>query len=632
VAAMRGGPDSRRTFEKAIALHRQNEHTKAEKLYRRVLAEDSGHPGASHLLSALLLEQGRNEEAARLLRRALSDRPGEAVLHANLGEALRRLGEIASATTSLRRAIALQPALAEAHYTLGLVMSSIQHPEDAIEAYRRAVLLKPGLLAAHRMLAVTLRDLERVDEAGMAWARALELDSTCAEGHDGLGAVLLQQGRIDDAIESFRKAIACDATHRAAHSHLVYALGLDPRADAPSILAEAIRWSERHTAHLASERLTHGNDRSPGRRLRVGYLSPDFRNHSHSLFLLPLFEHHDRTAVEVFAYSLVRHPDEFTERTRTLVDHFREVSAASDAELVAAIRGDGIDVLFDVTMHLAENRLCALARKPAPIQIAWLAYPGTTGLDAIDYRITDVFLDPPHADTARAYSERSLSLPETFWCYDPFDRQTAVAALPALDNGHVTFGCLNNFNRTNDEVFALWSRVLREVDGSRMVVFAWPGESRQRALDAFARGGIAAERLDFVGFRPRSEYFHVYDRIDVCLDTVPHNAGTTSLDAFWMGVPVVTLVGHTAVGRMGLSFASNLELPALVARTPEEYVELSRRLVGDLPRLAVLRAELRARMQRSPLMNPARFARNLESAIRSAWMKWCQQDSVAVPE
>jgi protein O-GlcNAc transferase len=614
-------------LDAAIRHHRQNELEQAERLYRLVLAKDDRHPVALHLLGAMLLQQGRNDEALRILRQGVARAPGQAILFANLGEAYRRLGDHGSAKTSLQRAIALEPGLAEAHYNLALTLQSIGHQDDAVVYFRSAISLKPNLpTTAYAKLATALRELEQIDESLSVWIRAVELDPNSAEAHAGVGNLLLEQGRIDEALASLRRGLELNAGDQALHSRIVSVLGLHPDSDSGAILAEAIRWRERHAGAFVDGRRLHANERDPDRRLRLGYLSPDLRHHTHAFFLLPLFRNHDRRAVEVFAYSLTDRPDEFTERIRATVDEFRDVSRLDDRDLIESIRRDAIDVLVDVSMHLNGNRLRALAARPAPVQVVWLAYPGTTGLDGIDYRMTDVFLDPPDASVDARYSERSLRLPETFWCYDPLAREVAVNPLPALRRGRITFGCLSRSMTRNGEVYALWSRVLRAVDGSRMILFAWPGESRRRTREAFAREGVAPERIDFVELQARDEYFRAYHEIDIGLDTVPHNGGATSLDSYWMGVPVITLVGRTVAGRAGLTFASNLGLPELACDTPERFVEAALRLSGDVARLAGLRDELRQRMERSPLMDGPRFARNFESAVRSAWRSWCEAD------
>ncbi len=277
---------------------------------------------------------------------------------------------------------------------------------------------------------------------------------------------------------------------------------------------------------------------------------------------------------------------------------------------------------------MAHNRLLVFARKPAPVQVTFAGYPGTTGLRTIDYRITDPYLDPPGLYDG-CYSEESIRLPDSFWCYDPLDNQPAVNALPAAEKGYICFGCLNNFCKVNPQVLKIWARVLKAADrgymvpGSRLTILAGEGTHRQDALDLLAEEGVAGDRVTFVGNQPRPQYLTYYHGLDIGLDTVPYNGHTTSLDSFWMGVPVVTLAGPTVVGRAGLSQLMNLGLPELIASSPEQYVQVAAELAHDLPRLSGLRASLRDRMRASPLMDAPRFARNLEAAYREMWRRWC---------
>jgi len=280
------------------------------------------------------------------------------------------------------------------------------------------------------------------------------------------------------------------------------------------------------------------------------------------------------------------------------------VAGWSDEQLAARIRDDRIDILIDLTMHMAGNRLLVFARKPAPIQVSWLAYPGTTGLSTMDYRLTDPYLDP-HGRHDEDYSERSTRLPDTFWCYDPLASEPAVGPLPALETRQITFGSFNDFVKVNDQVLKLWAEVMHAVERSRLVLLAPEGIARTRALKTLDHCGIAADRVEFAKFVPRPQYLRQYERIDIALDPVPYNGHTTSLDAMWMGVPVVTLVGTRVVGRAGLSQLTNLELTDLVAHTSEQYVRIAAELAKDLPRLAELRKTLRQRMEVSPLMDGA---------------------------
>jgi predicted O-linked N-acetylglucosamine transferase (SPINDLY family) len=616
-------------IEEAMRHHRRAEGEKAEALYRRVLAEDPGNTVAVHLLGALLLETGRNAEAAHHLREAVSRLPGNAVFFANLGEAHRRLGDADEAVAALDCALYLRPDFAEVHYTLGLTLLGEERFEEAIASFSRAIELKASLLAARMGLAQAFHDTGRLDDARLACQRALDIDPRFAEAHAMSAAVLKDQGQIGDAVAAYRRAIELDPAHHVAHGRLVYALLFDPDQDSASIARETREWGLRHGRAAPARHSPHASDSDPQRRLRIGYVSADFRLHSVAHFLIPLLEHHDRRAVTVFGYSCVRRPDSVTERVGSLCDHFRDISRVSDHDAAKTIRTDRIDLLFDLTMHTSDNRLRLFARRPAPVQATWLAYPGTTGLEAIDYRLTDVFLDPPNADVSGCYTEASIRLPDSFWCYDPLAQRPQPNPLPALARGFVTFGSLNSLGKTNPRVLALWSELLAAIEGSRLLLHAQPGEARRRVLDAFEQRGVDSGRIEFVPYGPRSEYLAHYERIDVALDTFPYNGGTTSLDALWMGVPVVTLVGRTVVGRMGLSLAHNIGLEDLVASSPEQYVEIAVRLAGDLPQLARMRAELRGRLERSPLMDGARFARNFESACRSMWRSFASRASDA---
>jgi predicted O-linked N-acetylglucosamine transferase (SPINDLY family) len=315
-------------------------------------------------------------------------------------------------------------------------------------------------------------------------------------------------------------------------------------------------------------------------------------------------------------------PDVITARFRSCADVWRNVVGLTDEQLAESVRHDRIDILVDLCMHMARNRLLVFARKPAPIQACWFAYPGSTGLSTIDYRLTDPYIDPAGLDDDHD-SEQSIRLPDSFWCYDPLVNDLAVDTPPMLEKGHITFGCLNNFCKVNAAVLSLWARVLRCVDRSRLLLMAAEGSPRQETLAQLEREGITPDRVTFVTHRPRAQYLELYRGIDIALDTVPYNGHTTSLDSLWMGVPVVTLTGPTAVGRAGLSQLMNLGLPELIAFSPEQYVRIAVELARDLPRLGELRATLRGRMQASPLMDGPRFARNVEAAYREMWRRWC---------
>jgi len=328
--------------------------------------------------------------------------------------------------------------------------------------------------------------------------------------------------------------------------------------------------------------------------------------------------------VEIYGYSGVQRPDDFTARAKKTAVVWREAIGLDDEALAAQIRADQIDLLVDLTQHMAGNRLLVFARKPAPIQVSWLGYPASTGLAAIDYRMTDRFLDPEGA--AWSKSVKALErLPDCWFCFHPGE-SPEPNTLPASQAGQITFGCLNNFSKINDSVLEVWARVLQAVPGSRLLLHCPAGATQARFRAWFESRGVAADRLELVPrTNTRMEYLQAYQRIDIVLDTFPYNGGTTTCEALWMGVPVVSLAGPKGVSRLGLSILSNLGLPELVAFFADDYVGIAAQLAQNLPRLEQWRATLRSRMQASPLMDAPRFARNMEGAFRRMWGRWCEE-------
>jgi protein O-GlcNAc transferase len=339
--------------------------------------------------------------------------------------------------------------------------------------------------------------------------------------------------------------------------------------------------------------------------------------------MLPVLENHDKTQVEVFAYAQAPLSDAVTQRLRASIDCWRDIVGRSDAQVADLIRQDQIDILVDLSMHTAGNRLLVFAAKPAPVQVTWLGYPGSTGLQTIDYRLSDPYLDPLGEDES-IYSEQTIRLPDTFWCYDPMDgRDIPINPPPALERGEITFGCLNKFTKLNPQNLALWAKVLAQVKNSRLLLLTDPGSHVQRTISELAGHGIDPARLEFIPRRSHQEYLKLYHRIDIALDTLPYNGHTTTIDGLWMGVPTVSLAGATAVGRAGVSILSNIGLLELIAKSEAQFVQIAVALAQDLPKLSNLRSTLRQRMEQSPLMDAPRFARNIESAYRQMWRTWC---------
>ena len=340
--------------------------------------------------------------------------------------------------------------------------------------------------------------------------------------------------------------------------------------------------------------------------------------------LLPLLREHDRRHFEIFCYSHLQRGDDVTEKVRSLSDHWQNIVRLGDEEAEAMIRADGIDILVDLALHTARNRLPLFARKPAPVQVSYLGYCGTTGLEAIDYRLSDPYLDPAESDPA-CYREETLRLPHCYWCYQPGGVTPSPGPLPAARAGYVTFGCLNNFAKVCAPALELWAEIMREVRGSRLLLHAPTGSSQRDVIERFASRNVSRERLEFVWRQSWEEYVQSLSRIDLALDPFPYGGGITTCDALWMGVPVVSLSGRTAVGRGGRSILANLGLADLIGESPREYCDIAVSLSRDLARLAGLRSTLRERMEQSPLRDAPGFARAVESVYRKIWRRRCEQ-------
>ena len=631
-------PESHRNLGAALAV--LNRLPEAVVAYRRALELRPDDPDARNELGNALLRMGRADEAVAEYQRALDLKADYAEAHNNLGNAFRVLGRLEQAVAAYGRALEIAPEMAMAHYNLGCTLRDDGKLEEAIASYRRALAIEPGHVDAHNNLGNAYKDQGRLDEAIAAFHDALRLDPVHAQACNNLANALRDQGQLDEALATYRRALQLRPDPRV-QSNLIYSLHYHPGDVEPVLAEEQAKWNRQFAVPPKPQMRQWPQDRNPDRRLRIGYVSPDFRDHVVGRNLAPLFRCHNRASFEIICYSSVIKPDEFTQSLRAHADRWQDVAALSDEALAEMIRQDCIDILVDLSQHMAGNRLPVFARQPAPIQISLAGYPESTGLDAIGYRFSGRWLegedkmqdtgyrmqddrergaDPASCDLHPA---SGVFLLPSFWCYDPCGIDLAVNDLPAETGRGVTFGSLNNFCKVNEAVLELWARVLGTVPDSRLVLLSPFGSHRQRVLELFERKGIAARRIEFVELRPRRKYLELHHRLDIVLDPFPYGGHTTSLDALWMGVPVVTLAGRRAVSRAGLSQLSHLGLRELVASTEDEYVAIASSLAGDLPRLAELRRTLRTRMENSPLMDAPAFARNIETAYRAMWRDWC---------
>jgi predicted O-linked N-acetylglucosamine transferase (SPINDLY family) len=639
---------------------------RAIEMHRRAIELNPRHVKALHNLANLLHHANRLEEAVSAYQATLALQPNWAEALQNLGTTLQKMKRSAEAEVHLRRAIVLKPEMPDAHNNLGTIYSSRNQVDEAIAEFELCLKYNRDFAPALSNLGAALRLRRRHPEAIAALKRAVELQPNMAEGHNNLGITLKEVFRLEEAIEAFKKALAIrpdlmdawnnlgnaykdggkvpeaaaaysrslsirnsdprafiDATYPGVHSNLVYTLEFHPDYDDESLLREQRRFNELYALPLKSKIRPFEHDRNPDRRLRIGYVSPYFYKQAESFFVLPLLEHHDHQNFEIHCYSSVIRPDPTTDQTRQCADGWHDVRTLNDEELAQKLRADRIDVLVDLAMHMAHNRLLTFARKPSPVQVCWLAYPGGTGLDTMDYRLTDRFLNPPDQPMP-AYTEESIYLPDIWCCYAPLEE---IEVQVIRKEGPITFGSINNPCKLNEALLELWSKVLHAVPGARLLLQAISEEHRDELRRSFQKLEIQADRLIFTQRAKRTEYLHLYDQIDIALDPLPYNGITTTCDALWMGVPVVTLVGKTAAGRAGHGLLSQVGLEELVARDEESFVKLAAGLAGDAARLAELRRTLRERMRTSPLTDGKRFARNMETAYRQMWRRWCAKDS-----
>lgn len=603
-------------------LHRLDE---AITSFRRGLALQPNRPDTLNNLGLALDAQGRLHVAIDCFRRALEISPGFGNAHYNLGAALNAAGRPTEALPHFLQAVALNPGSAELHCDLGALLAQQGRLDEALACFHQALALAPNLAKAHNNLASLFKERREFDLALPCYERALALQSDLEETHNNLGNLFLARGQVEDALACFRRARSLAPARADFQSNIVLALHYRPERETRQIETELRRWQQHYATPVAAIR-PHSNERAPNRPLRLGYVSPDFRLHAVAFFLLPLLEAHDRSQFHITCYSTTLRSDTITARFRANAAQWCNLVGVPDNAAAEKIRADHIDLLIDLSGHMADNRLTLFARKPAPIQISYLGFPGSTGLEAMDYRLTDVFSDPADGPVG-FHTEDLMRLPETAWCFTPLSGSPPVVSSPAARNGRVTFGCFNNFIKITDEVLGLWAKILQRLPHSRLVVknpaLGTPSVV-QRLRNFFAARGIAATRVTLIPHQVATvDHLRCYNEVDIALDTFPYHGTTTTCEALWMGVPVITLCGATHVSRVGVSLLTNVGLAEFIADSAESYVTKAVAAASDSPRLAALRAALRERLQRSPIMDAPRLARNVEAVYRTMWHRWC---------
>ncbi len=645
-----------RLLAESVAHHRAGMFADAEAGYRKLLALDADHLDATQLLGALSLQQGKLADASDLIGKAIARAPEVAAYHSNLGTVLKQLGQYEEAGTAYRRALSIAPSDAEGLSNLGHLLRITGAPQLAMLACRRAVSMRPGFVQAlinlgnacwalgdpagalsqyeaalHRdpahadallNMGSALADLGKPEKAEDFYRRALCLLPANLDIWANLGSALNDLGQVGEGVRFLRRALLIRNDDAANRSNLLFALLHLDSLSAAECFTEHRYFSDRHEARLVSQWPNPENSRDPERRLRVGIVSADLRDHPVARLLLPIAESlMGSEGLDLIAYS--NHPveDGFTGRLRACMVEWTNVLGLTDDALAEKIAADRIDILIDLSGHTRGNRLLAFARKPAPLQASWLGYPATTGLHAMDYYIADSSLAPPGIE--RFFSEKIARLP-VVCCFETSPASPSVNRLPALRNGYVTFGSLNRFSKMSEGALDLWAKVLQAVPESRLLIGNVSGEGQaQNVRNHFAGRDIAPDRLEFVGRVGLQDYLRLHHRIDLILDSFPYSGGTTSAHAVWMGVPVITLVGEQMPSRQSASLLYPLGLDSFVTHSEAAFVAAAVRWAGDLRGLDEFRQGVRDSISLLLATETASIASGFERALRQMWRRWC---------
>ncbi|MGK5077191.1 tetratricopeptide repeat protein [Janthinobacterium sp. HLX7-2] len=604
------------------SLHAIGETAEAETAYRQAIALDPSIAAPMLHYADLLRETRRKEQAIAIYQAALLLEPQNVDTLNNLGMALQEDGQLEQALASFQQVLALSPNNPVSHSNIAAVLNAMGRQDAALESCRRAVKLGPKSAPAHVNLGTCLMEMGRLSEAVNSFETVVKLDPHHRRAHVNISAALTRLGRIDQAIIHTRQALKINPDWDELHSNLLFYLTHSQEMNAAALFAEHLRYAEHFEAPLRTSWPQHANTRDPERRLRIGFVSADLYNHAVANFITPILEHLAHSPrLEIVAYANSFHDDPVSRHLHGLVSIWRQVEKLTHAELAQLITSDAIDILIDLSGHTGFNRLPAFARKPAPLQVTWIGYPGTTGLQAMDYYLTDRYLAPIGMLDGQ-FTEKLLFLPASA-PFLPSPVAPPVSPVPACENGYITFGSFNRASKLSRDVIARWSKLLRAVPGSKMVLAGMPSEDISNKLRAwFAREGIAAERLSFYAHTNTGDYLALHRLIDICLDTAPYTGGTTTLHALWMGVPTLTMTGSNLPGRVGATLLEHVHLNAFIALDDADFVQKGSLIAEDIGYLVSLRTSLRERVKNSAMGQPGMIASGLERALRTMWQRW----------
>ncbi|NOZ37745.1 MAG: tetratricopeptide repeat protein [Gammaproteobacteria bacterium] len=640
----------------AMKSYQKGKLAHSKTLCEKALAIGPLHVGALRLKAKILRREGRLADALTILAGLVKDNPGDQELlieladtykqkenyqralaiyqtalkvggwsthlYASIGDTCHKLGDYGAATTTYKKALENSPKDAAIHNALGFVFLDAFRYDEAITCFKQAIKLNPALIRAHNNLGCAWQASGNFDEAQRAFSDALVIDPRYVTALCNLASLHKDQGLIEKAVKAYRRAYEMEPDNRNIQDNYLTVLNYSDTLSRKEVYEEHRRIGRRIELNVPQVR--HGadfNSKSSG-PLKIGYLSPDFNDHAVASFILPVLRSHNHQQVTIYCYYNRNPTDHVTEQIKGLADYWRPIASMNDATVARLIQQDGIDILVDLAGHTAGGRLGVFARKPAPVQVAWIGYPNTTGLSAMDFRITDLNADPP-GETEQYYTETLMHMPKLFSVYSPPSKYPPVSVLPMSRNGYVTYGCFNNIAKLSDSVVDTWSHLLREVPDSRLMLKykGLASENLQNSLRCrFSDCGINGNRLILCG-GDASRYDHLqrYGEVDIALDVFPYNGTTTTCEALWMGVPVVGLKGDHHASRVTFSIMKTLGLGRYIGTSQQEYIEVASSLASDVDDLKSLREYLRENMQESPITDSQHFTRHLESKFLEMW-------------
>ena len=605
-----------------IKYYQEASYENAEKLAKSITEYFPNHILSLKILGVVLQKLGKVSQALKPMKQLIALNYDDPEAHNNLGVIYYDLCQFKNAEANYRQAIKFKPDYSEAHNNLGNALKELSRLEEAEKSYRQAIKLKYDYAEAYYNLGSLLQELSRFNEAEISYRKAISLKHDFASAYNNLGNTLKELGKLNEAEQSYKQALVIKPNLIQAHHNKNFCLNYSSLLSLDLVYQEHIQFEKYFGGLKVRTSLDLSFENTPHDLLRIGYVSGDFKKHSVAYFFETLLEHHNLNSVEIFCYYNDHVIDNTTKRLMSLANQWRSIYRISDQDTVDLIKKDKIDILVDLSGHTAKNRLLVFSQKPAPIQVTWLGYPNTTGLSAIDYRFTD-FIADPIGKADELHSEKLLRLPNNFLCYKGNETIVANVNLPKKNKQYITFGSFNNLLKVTPEVIKTWSKILHAVPESHLLLKDFRLEDNARHYKTLFRSeGITEDRIECHGRLPNmTDHLKLYNKIDIGLDPFPYNGTTTTCEALWMGVPVISLLGKNHAGRVGASILNSIGLNNFIAEDINNYIELAIKMANNENLLVKIRQNLRKRMQTSSLCDGANFAKDIEKAYQDMWYK-----------